>query len=197
MLGCSQEPQFSFFECPSTSNFLSKFTEGLTTEKIEDFEVLVSSPNVVLFPFQSCWVCTIFFQKVFLELTCFPYKLCFLKPPFPYCLISNSLNFKLSHRDDGAHSMRLGPNFHSGMKFLKNLNFFHSWWPVSTFTVVRDRVWKIFLRFSAACMVFSTMFKLRRNFYFIPNAKYGQYSVQRVPQELCATKTRFCYNSSN
>ena len=59
---------------------------------------------------------------------------CFLKTATP----SNFPNFKLSQgrvfaleTSYGAHSMRLGPNFHSGMQFLKNLIFFYSWWPAS------------------------------------------------------------------
>ena len=60
----------------------------------------------------------------------------------------------------GAHSTRLGRKFHFGIKFLENRNFFGFWWLVSTFTKGRDFDWKIFFRFSAAYMVFSSMFKI-------------------------------------
>ena len=63
--------------------------------------------------------------------------------------------------------MRLSRKFHFGIRFFKNRNYLGFWWLVSTFTKERDRGWEIFFRL-----------KLRRKFYFIPNAKYGKFLVE-------------------
>ena len=92
----------------------------------------------------------------------------------------------------GAHSTRLSRKFHFGIKFLKKNDFFAFWWLVSTFTKGRDRGKIVFFSFFCCIWYFLSSLKLRRKFYFIPNAKHGQFLKKWAPQELHATKTRFC-----